>query len=158
MLQSTEDWAKILKCRAIRGNKTIKHHIFSSFWSGIKPEFSKVIENSYWLVGDGGNINFWKDAWCGDPIQERLQLSNNDIQPFPLLVKDYISNGQWCIPNDIASQYPNLLFIVMQVIIPIEATEDRLVWKHNSHGDLSLADSYAFIKQPSVTFQWAKNI
>jgi hypothetical protein len=74
LMQSEEDWAKVLKCRAVRGNKAINHHIYSSVWSSIKNEFSMVIENSNWILGNG------------DPLNESLNLDHNvwttmSIQP-----------------------------------------------------------------------------
>lgn len=158
MMQSNEDWAKILKCRAIKGNKAIRYHISSSIWSSIKAEFPKVIENSYWLLGNGKDINFWKDAWCGIPIQELLQVTNIDIQHFPVFVNEYINNYQWSIPQDIISNYPEVRSMVLQVVIPFEESEDRLVWKHSQNGVLRLCDSYTFLNQPSATHHWARNI
>lgn len=46
-LHFEEQWASILRGRVLRGT-CIKHHIFSSIWSGIKSEFSTVMENSTW--------------------------------------------------------------------------------------------------------------
>jgi len=61
MLNSDEDWAILLKSRAIRRNKPIKHHIFSSTWTNIKAEYLVIVENSSWLIGNGKSINFWQD-------------------------------------------------------------------------------------------------
>jgi len=158
LMQSNEDWAKIVKGRAIRGNCAIKYHIFSSIWSSIKDKFPRVIDNSYWLLRDGRSINFWLDACCGDLIKDVLQLTIADFQGFPKLVCDYIHEGQWSIPQDIFIQYPTIRPIILQVIIPFEESEDKLVWKHTTNGELGLKDSYSFIKQPSTIFHWAKHI
>lgn len=50
MMQSNEDWANILKCRAVRGNRTITHHIFSSIWSSIKVDFRPQGDWEFLLV------------------------------------------------------------------------------------------------------------
>jgi hypothetical protein len=157
-MQSNEEWVMILKCRVVRGNKPISHHIFSSIWTSIKDEFPKVIDNSYWLLGNGKSINFWKDAWCGNPIQDTLQLTNTDIQDFPLFANDYIHNLEWNIPQEITSLFPEVRWMFMQETIPFEETDDKLVWKHNPNGVLRLCDSYDFLNQPSATFHWAKHI
>lgn len=86
------------------------------------------MDNSHWLLGNGLSIRFWEDAWCGDPLQEVLQLSNKDIQEFPIFISEYINNFQWNIPSKILSLHNNIRSIVMQVTIPNEDTEDKLIW------------------------------
>jgi len=87
-----------------------------------------------------------------------LQLNTADFQDFPKLVSDYIHEGQWTIPQYIANQFPTLRPNIFKVIIPFEESANRLIWKHTTNGDLSLKDSYSFIKQPSTTLHWAKHI
>lgn len=109
-----------------------------------------MIENSYWLLGNGKDINFWKDAWCGNPIQDILQLIDIDIQQFPRFVNQYINNFQWSIPQDLISQYLGIRLMIMHFTIPIEELEDRLVWTHNPNEVLRLCDTYSFLNQPST--------
>jgi hypothetical protein len=53
LLNSHCSWARILKERVIRGRRVIHHHISSSIWSSIKEEFSVIVDNSIWLLGNG---------------------------------------------------------------------------------------------------------
>lgn len=46
----------------------------------------------------------------------------------------------------------------MQVTIPNEDTEDKLIWNQNAKGILSLSDAYVFKKQSTVNLHWDKNI
>lgn len=143
-LHYKEDWAKILKARVIRGNKAIKHHIFSSLWTGIKNEFVTVMHNSRWLIGNGSNIHFWEDNWYGEPLLEALNLTPNDISNYPAYVGDFIINNHWHIPANILVNYLDLSLFTNKVVIPAEECEDRLIWKHNTLGEISLKDSYDF--------------
>jgi len=68
LMHSKEHWAIVLRSRAVRGADCIHHHIFSSLWSGMKQEFNTIRENTAWLVGNGEDIQFWTDTWCGDPL------------------------------------------------------------------------------------------
>jgi hypothetical protein len=43
-------WAKFLRSRAIRIDKAISHHIFSSLWSGIKNKLQTIWDNSCWVL------------------------------------------------------------------------------------------------------------
>jgi len=58
MLHSQAAWATLLKDRVIRSKATIKHHIYSSLWSSFKEEFNVISNNSFWLLGNGKDINF----------------------------------------------------------------------------------------------------
>ena len=49
LLNSNQPWALLMKDMVIRNKKTIKHHIFSSLWSGIKDEYKIIQDNTIWL-------------------------------------------------------------------------------------------------------------
>jgi hypothetical protein len=46
MLNSSNDWAILLKSKVLRHKGTISHHISSSLCSSINPYYSVIIENS----------------------------------------------------------------------------------------------------------------
>ncbi|GAU31744.1 hypothetical protein TSUD_146310 [Trifolium subterraneum] len=125
-LHSEESWAQILRNRALRNGKVIGHHISSSLWSSIKSEFSCLMENSNWLVGNGKDIKLWEDSWCGEP----LQITNNDLT--------------W-LPNK-------------QVTLSNQSVPDKLIWKHNSCGVMSMKDAYKFKRSKTGLKSWAKLI
>ena len=111
-------------------------------------------ENSSWLIGNDTQVKFWEDGWCGEPLLDSFNLTLNDISTFPILVKDYIRNSHWIIPDNIIIQDPDLRLLVNQVTIPTEDCEDRLTWKDNSNGELSLKDTYNFKWHEATKVQW----
>jgi len=127
MLHSNEDWASILRSRIIRRRTPINYHIFSSLWNGIKSELSVITENSTWLIGNGKNVNFWYDLWCGDTLQNILNLSDTEANNYPQFVCDFISNFHWNIPHDITNRFPALNLLVRKVTLPLEDKEDLLI-------------------------------
>ena len=158
LMHSQEEWANILKARVIRRNKVINHHIYSSIWTGIKSEHWNIMENSRWLIGNGRNIHFWNDSWFRVPLADHLNLTPMEISSYPKYVVDYISNFHWHIPEGILIQHPELRSLASKVTIPREESDDRLIWKHNSNGELSLKDSYEFKRQVANKVQWAAYI
>jgi hypothetical protein len=56
----------------------------------MKEEFSVVMDNSTWLLGDGTDIDFWNDSWCGPPLSEQLYISNHVSQLLTTKVSDFI--------------------------------------------------------------------
>jgi len=58
LIHSDQQWACILRKRALRNQRSIRYHIFSSIWSGVKNELEVIKNNSTWIVGDGKLINF----------------------------------------------------------------------------------------------------
>ncbi|CAJ2640752.1 unnamed protein product [Trifolium pratense] len=95
-LHSEECWAQILRNCALRNGKVIGHQISSSLFSSLKSEFSCLMEN--WLVGNGQDINLWEDSWCGEPLKNTLQITNNDLTWLPIKVSDIMLNQSWKIP------------------------------------------------------------
>ena len=142
----------------LRQSTCISHHIFSSIWSAIKNEFLVIKENSSWIIGNGENINFWLDAWCGDPLIQSLNLQPSQISNFPPRLCNYIQNAHWHILVEVGQLIPILNFLVSQVTLPSQPHDDLLIWKHTTYGALSLKDACDFKKHHFPKVQWAKII
>jgi hypothetical protein len=66
LFTSNEQWAFLLRSRAIRGANCINHHIYSTLWSSIKSEVLTIRDNYGSVIGDGSKVNLWRDIWCGN--------------------------------------------------------------------------------------------
>jgi ribonuclease HI len=148
----------LLRDRVLRSRRTINHHIYSSLWSSIKNEFATVRDNSAWLLGDGEDISFWNDSWCGLPIAEQLNLPEQISQSLVSTVSDFIVDGTWVIPPQLSDLYPTLISIVSQVSIPSFPAKDKILWKHTDDGDLQLKEAYQFKLMQHQELVWAKAI
>ncbi|GAU13067.1 hypothetical protein TSUD_173670 [Trifolium subterraneum] len=73
-------------------------------------------------------------------------------------VSDYIVNGLWNIPPQLSQAYTTLGSIVHQVTIPMEPSQDKLLWKHTDSGDLQLKEAYHFKTQQFQDLYWASTI
>jgi ribonuclease HI len=158
LLNSQSSWAVLLRDRVLRHGKAIRYHVFSSIWSGIKKELGVIHDNSVWLLGNGANINFWVDKWCGDPLVEQLGIPLHLHHLLNSSVSDYISNGQWNIPPQLSLMFTTLPSIVAAVAIPMEHDNDRLLWRHTDSGELDLKQAYVFKSQHAQELHWAKQI
>jgi hypothetical protein len=136
----------------LRG-KNIIHH-----WSSVKDEFNVIMSNSIWLLGNGENINFWNDLWCGIPLSVQFHIPDHISTSLSSKVSDYIVNRGWSIPTFLSQLFPTLISIVNQVIIPLEPCSDSLLWKHTNNGDLNLKEAYLFKTQSWQELPWAKYI
>ncbi|KAK2430924.1 hypothetical protein QL285_029213 [Trifolium repens] len=158
LFNSKSSWAVLLRDRVFRKGKAIRYHIFSSLWSSIKDEVEVVRDNTVWLLGNGDNINFWLDNWCGDPLVEQLGIP---VHIRPLLtasVSDFIVNGRWSIPAQLSLMFSNLESIIAAVVIPMELENDTLLWQHTDSGDLSFKQAYTFKNMHVQELPWAKHI
>lgn len=89
----SQPWALFLKSRVIRRRKTIFYHIKSFIWSSVKFEFDTISNNSSWTKGTGENINFWNDAWCGDPLSIVLNIPHYVSAHLTTFYADFINEG-----------------------------------------------------------------
>lgn len=158
LLKSKEQWAHLLRSRVLRNSNCIRHHIFSSIWSGIKHEYSMIKENTSWIVGNGEIINFWLDAWCGEPVIHSFNLNSHQIRDFPTKLCNYIQHFHWLIPQDVSRLITNLGVLVSRVTIPRQHQEDMLIWKHTASGDLTLRNAFVFKKTHFPKIPWTKII
>ena len=117
LINSEEQWEVILRTRVFRERKHINHHNFSSLWSSVKFEYSTILDNSSFIIGDGESIKFWTDIWCGSSFCEVFQIPPHLNNSLRSRVSDYIHNFQWSIPWRLQLQFPNLRQIVESVII-----------------------------------------
>jgi mannosylglycoprotein endo-beta-mannosidase len=147
LLNSQSSWAVLLRDRVIRNRRHISHHIFSSIWSSVISEFDVIMDNSSWLLGNGVNINFWNDNWCGTSLVEQLNIPAHTSPMLTSSVSDYIQNGLWEIPSTLTAMFSNLRSIVSQVTIPMFHTDDKLIWRHTDSGELELKEAYLFKMQ-----------
>jgi len=119
MIHSNLPWAHFLKNRVMKNKQPVKFHISSSIWSGIKHKYSEVILNFSWLVGNGTNINFWIDNWCGAPLVSSLNIPP-DVQPLlKSTVSNFINDFTWNLPSSLTQIFPNLQLLIDKVCIPV---------------------------------------
>jgi ribonuclease HI len=85
-----------------------------------------------------------------------LQIPQHLHSHLQASVADFILNQQWFVPLDVQIAFPTLL--LLQFSIPLEDKEDKLVWIHTTHGDLTLKDAYSFFSTPGLNVSWAKSI
>ncbi|KAK2429733.1 hypothetical protein QL285_028147 [Trifolium repens] len=155
-INSQSSWAKLLRDRVLRHKKPINYHIFSSIWSSIKEEYDVIIDNSIWLIGNGEDINFWNDNWCGLVLSDYYNIPSHTRKLLLSTVKDYISNGSWNIPYQLDLEFPGLSNLVNQTIIPLEQNNDSLIWKHTDSGSLEMKEAYNFKMPPLQDLYWTK--
>jgi hypothetical protein len=72
------------------------------------------------------------------------------------LVNEFILNGQWCIPIQLSQRFTNFSSLVQQVTIPLEHSQDILLWKHSDSGALHLAHAYNFHSPHFQDLEWSK--
>ena len=158
MTTSNKEWAIFIRSRVLKKEKLISYHIYSSLRSNMKNEVSNARANSSWLIGDGTNVNFWNDPWCGEPISNQLHLNQQLSMHLTAKVCDFINDGHWEVPAFLQVYFPILASLVTQVTLPSQQVSDRLLWKHSNNGELSLKEPYIFKASHSNHVKWAKAI
>lgn len=115
----------------------VNYHVFSSVWTGCKGLFSVVEDHMSWLIGNGENIKFWTDNWCGKKLIDIVQLPFNLQRNLQAKLSDFIHDHSVCIP-------PNLLFAcpLLQQLVPLVSVnplgDDKVFWKDTNNGLLSV--------------------
>jgi len=114
--------------------------------------------NSFWLIGNGKQVNFWTDNWCGEPLSYVYQINEHLVSQLPTKVCDYIQNFQWNIDDNLHNIFPNLRNLASQVTLSASDTPDVIMWEHTPNGELSLVDAYNFKNQHSPKLPWTSQV
>jgi len=92
-----------------KGN--IRHHyIKSSVWHGIKVHMDTVIDNSIWVIGNGGKINLWLDNWLGAYLVSIMNIAPSNFSYSHVAALSFLYVGY-------VSNQPSLLYISSSSVI-----------------------------------------
>lgn len=136
----------------------MKHNISSSIWSLAKNSYTLIMDISAWIIGNGIQINFWLNFWCGPPLSQTL---NHFVFDFVLLnkkVSDFIVNKIWELPLNIRLTFPNLFSIISTRHIPGGDLEDKRAWLPIEPSCLAFKEAYNFISKHSTKVSWHKQV
>jgi len=114
--------------------------------------------NCSWVVGNEEKNNFWLDSWCGDPIVDTLNLPYHLQSNLTATVRDFIHNSHWNFPDFVSNTFLGLRNFFMQITLPLDYKEDKLVWKSSTASDLTFKEAFLFKYGIGQNIHWAKAI
>ncbi|XP_019431608.1 PREDICTED: uncharacterized protein LOC109338759 [Lupinus angustifolius] len=156
MLSSQQEWASFYRERFCC-NRIVPPRYHKSFiWPGIKDNWSMVVMNSRWLVGDGRNINFWTDNWLGETLVDALHIPTHLYTSLKAKVADFISGFNWVIPLSLLLRFPEIISKTKD--IPIANSRDRFIWQNSSDGILIAKLAYDSLTHSNSPNHWRNNI
>ncbi|KAF6176119.1 hypothetical protein GIB67_000213 [Kingdonia uniflora] len=134
----------------------IRFHKKSTIWPGIK--LAANINRPYmgWLVGNGANIEFWRDTWATRiPLREYIEMPQSLWKRCIVRVRDFINSEGWDIPTNIRIL---LLALGINVIeIPCNPQKaDKRIWKPDSYEKFTVRNTYETIRKKTNTAWWWK--
>lgn len=135
-----------------RDSKPISYHVQSSIWSGIKSYIPAAIEGTSWVIGYGKKVNFWTDVWMDESISDLMNIPSS--LNLKATVADFIINGSWSFPSFMHEKFPDIVRIVQQMIIPLNPSEDKPVWKKSETSILTFKEAYLRFKSCMDSCSW----
>jgi len=159
IMQSDLQWAQLVRSRVLRNNKPIRHYVSSSVWNGAKHKFQTIQDNVTWKIGNGENIRFWIDTWCGEPLTSALNIPDHLHHLLQSKLSSYLLNQNWNVPPVFLNAYPQLHQKLVHTTIPLRYKEDKIIWKASHDGNLTFKEAYLFqTSQHPQNLSWAKVI
>lgn len=158
VLSSQGHWSLLLRSRFLRYNKPIGHYAKSSIWPGVRQFINTAVLGSCWQIGNGNKVNLWRDYWLPYSISEELNIPDHVLKYLKADVKDFIHNKSWFIPRALETLFPDIARDIQQIIIPVEAAEDQLIWKDSSDGSLSFKDAFLYLNPAGNTVSYGKKL
>jgi len=104
--------------------------------------FNELKSNSSWLLGNGIDINFWTDSWCGTVLVVALIIPSDLHAPLKASVSQFIISNAWNIPQILLQMFSNLQSYFEDIVIPVNDRDDQYIWNHSHNGDLSFKEAY----------------
>lgn len=99
LLFENSQWSSLIRARFFKNNKMVSYNVKSPIWSALRNCFDSVMSNVSWIIGDGLNINFWKDRWIFEPLVDILRIPSFLHDSLQAKMKDFIYNQSWALPS-----------------------------------------------------------
>ncbi|KAF6167804.1 hypothetical protein GIB67_027582 [Kingdonia uniflora] len=128
----------------------------SSIWPGIKLAASINRPYMGWLVGNGANIDFWRDTWATEiPLREYIEMPQSLWKICTTRLRNLINSNGWDIPTNIRILLLALGINVLE--IPCNPREvDKRIWKPDSYENFTVRNPYETIRKKRNTTWWWK--
>ncbi|KAF6161562.1 hypothetical protein GIB67_009441 [Kingdonia uniflora] len=152
-----EDWSQFMHTNFTNiAGDFIRYHKKSTIWPGINLAASINRPYIRWLVGNGANIDFWRDTWATEiPLREYNEIPQSLWKRCIAQLSDFINSNGWDIPTDIRILLLALAINVLE--IPCNPQEaDKRIWKPDSYGNFTVINAYETIRKKSNTAWWWK--
>ncbi|KAF6152583.1 hypothetical protein GIB67_013030 [Kingdonia uniflora] len=129
----------------------IRYHKKFTIWPGIKLATSINQPYMGWLVGNGANINFWRDTWPTEiPLREYIETPQSLWKRYIARLSAFINSDGWDIPTDIRTFL--LALGINGMAIPCNPQEaDKRIWKPDSYGKFTVRNAYETIRKKENT-------
>ncbi|KAF6172766.1 hypothetical protein GIB67_000824 [Kingdonia uniflora] len=130
--QGIEEWEKYLRSKfSPKSGDSIRYHKISTLWTGFKAEAALSKPYIEWPIGDGININFWRDTWATDiPLMEYIDLPRHMWKNCKAQLSNFINAQGWNFPS-------NIMLLLLALGINLQQiqcnpnTQDTMIWKPN---------------------------
>jgi len=123
-------------------------HNPSYIWRSIFASQVLVRGGQRWRVGNGRNINVWKDPWLRS--EENSFISSpiiNGLELEDLLSLDGIT-WNWQSINELINERDRAE--IRKIMPSFQENEDKLIWKFNSKGHYTVKSAYRYAMESLV--------
>ena len=74
-------------------------YVTSSIRSSLWTNYSSLLKEGIWLIGENSQRDFWWDNWLRVPILELLGILDYLANPLRARVSDFIHKGRWVLDD-----------------------------------------------------------
>lgn len=117
----------------------------SYVWSGLWQAKETLKQGYRWVVGDGRTISVNKDAWIrgkdGNKVDAQYLASVNDLKVCDLFVS---GTTNWDVIKVHSLFSSSDASYILAIPVPINQSQDRVVWCHSTDGKYSAKTGYKF--------------
>lgn len=154
-------WARVVRKKYKIGDLhdqswMVRKSTWPVLWRGVVRGLTVVIWPGHrWVVGDGGQINFWMDSWISDQ-----PLLHSAIGDLPENAQSLLAKNVW--RDDLGWDFSrvdpflseNINLELMTVALDhVTGAQDWISWKGNANGEFSVTSAYELIRRDEVPKQ-----
>ncbi|KAF6156294.1 hypothetical protein GIB67_008064 [Kingdonia uniflora] len=156
-LTSEESWADFFSAKFTKKNgETINYFKPSSIWNGLKGAIMTVENNSRWLIGNGHNIDFWRDCWGADySLIEAVSVDPKIWRYLYVKLGSIIDHSGWCAPPMVADFLAEHGIDLRNLEVNRNLIDKR-VWRHHTQGTFTVRCALDAIRSKNPKVWWNK--
>ncbi|XP_057779621.1 uncharacterized protein LOC130998208 [Salvia miltiorrhiza] len=145
-LSTSVNWEKT---RAIKNKAELAT---STVWNEVRQTIQELVVHSFYTIGLGDMIYFWRDNWLGYRIVDKLKIPDYMLPYFNQRISDCYNDDSWHFTVNFIVRFSKIAFDI--IATPISGNKDERAWINSNFGDVTASTAFSHLRPSFSKVNW----